>query len=135
MYSPLPREQRKILSYSFRKNRDGDDNLIEVIKGREQDCFKKLCENRLCYMEAYKDSYAPIYWLRTRYKQCYEANALMIGLTQSWFGSDMCVSISDYKKMNEQEFEEAVQKQKKAYEKGTKTKEEALKQLENLLCY
>lgn len=121
VYKPL---DKKILSYSFKTKEDSQK--LEIISGRELDCFRKLCEHRICYMSDYGKN-VPKSWVRNRYAQCYYANALMVGLKDSYFGKDFNIGIEDL-----DNFEEKVYNQKRVFEKMTSSKEESVKKIEKL---
>ncbi|MBQ9160952.1 MAG: hypothetical protein IJ122_06490 [Methanobrevibacter sp.] len=127
--------ERKIVSYSYKKDMNLDSKANDVIRlsgMRELSCFQKLCENRVCYMTDYKD-FVPTNWVRNRYAQAYNAKALIVGLRKSYFGDAYNISVQKYRSMSDEEFEEAVQQQRKIFEEKTATKEEYLEKVTQLL--
>lgn len=116
--------RKKILSYSWKKTQClRNKDFIYLSNRRELECFQMLCENRVCYMEDYKKIEAPISWIRNRYAQSFNANALVVGLKHSYFGDEYNISLNDYYNMNDDEFENAVKLQKQKFLTNTSSLE------------
>lgn len=130
VYKP---KERKIVSYSFRKENNLPKDEAILLQGlREVDCFKILCERRVCYMKDYPNKEVK-YWVRNRHAQAYYANALIIGSEDSCFGKDYEISVKDYLKMNDEEFELKVKKQKDIFIKNTDSYQVSENKLLNLI--
>lgn len=121
VYKP---EEKRILSYSFKDSKTIKN--CEIISGRELYCFSRLCRNRICYMTDYGKN-VPKSWVRNRYAQCYYANALMVGLKESYFGKDFNIRVDDL-----DNFEEKVYNQRKVFEKMTSSKEHSIDKIKKL---
>ena len=128
LYKPL---NRKIISYSFRKE-NNLKNAIVLSGLREVDCFKILCENRICYMKDYPKKELK-YWIRNRHAQAYYANALVVGSKDSCFGKDYEIEPEEALKMSDEEFELTVKRQQEIFIKNTDCYEVAQNKLLTLL--
>lgn len=114
----IPNKERKIISSSYRAENNLENSI--VCKGlKELECFKKICEYRICYMKNYGKDLD--YWVRNRFSQCYKANALIVGLERCIFGSSFIVNPRDALKMTNDEFEVAVNNQKNDFIKNVKS--------------
>lgn len=122
------KEKRPISASSKNVLKLEDSSDIIVLSGLlEQDCFKKLCEHRVCYIRNYPPS-VPVSCVRTRFVQSYYANALVVGLEKSPFKNDrtFCVSLDEYHQMTDEEFEKRVQLQQETFLKHTMSRQEAI---------
>ena len=126
----IPNNERKIISSSYRDENNMNGTII--CKGlKELECFKKICEYRICYMKNYGADLD--YWVRNRFSQCYQANALIVGLNRCIFGDSYIIKPNNALKMNDKEFEEAVKKQKEDFLKNTKQYDTVKKELKEFL--
>ena len=128
-----PNKERKILSYSYKAKMNLNSPDVKILQNlRELECFKQLCLNRVCYMSDY-EKFVPKNWVRNRYAQAYNANALVIGLKQSPFGDAYNISVEKYRNMTNDEFEELVKQQQKVFKEKTVCKQDAINSIEHLL--
>ena len=123
-------KERKVVSSSYRSE-NNDSRFIVCQKMPELECFKLICENRICYMKNYGKDLD--YWVRNRFSQAYQANALVVGLERSIFGKSYVVSPEKALSMTDDEFEEAVNSQKEDFLKNTKSYEEVKEGLREFL--